>query len=259
MTSSHLIAQLKLLLPETAWPWVFPALRQDSTIWEMLSGEFGIFILDRRSTQIREYSPASLALLALGYTNGMDGEDAEILPASLAEEPPPFADTSLARAGRLALELHSRRPQVGSWRGLSPDLAAASPTTLACLFGLLPDGIEMLRVVAMNGARGSAPAPGMRLALHALLSNPLPPEAQRENLAALAGVLPAAQQADFLQQVYALRPDLRSATRPKTWIASPASSILPRCTGWQSSLNRPSTCWITPSLPRSGCKRTCRL
>jgi len=213
MTSSTFIAQLKRLLPEADWPWVFPALRQDPKIWEMLCGEFGRFAIARGSTEMKAYTPAVLAMLALGYAVDFENLPDENLPLYAVESSDeathsPFAGTYLAQAGLAALDLYQRRPQAGSWRSLSSELASASPTTLACLFGMLPDGVEMLRILAMHGARGSAPAPGMRLALHALLSNPLPPGIHQGALAALAGVLPAAQQTDFLHQAFVMRPDL---------------------------------------------------
>jgi len=99
----------------------------------------------------------------------------------------------LQQAGLIALALRERRRFVGSWQGLIGELDQTSQethntngktllerwgTTLACLYGMLPDPIELLRSLLNSAASPDQ----VKLVLHILLSNPHPPEKQLEIL-----------------------------------------------------------------------------
>ena len=99
----------------------------------------------------------------------------------------------LQQAGLMALALRERRRFVGSWQGLIGELDQASlethnttgktllerwGTTLSCLYGMLPDPVELLRSLLNSAASPDQ----VKLVLHIVLSNPHSPEKQLEIL-----------------------------------------------------------------------------
>lgn len=104
----------------------------------------------------------------------------------------------ITQASLLALALRERRRLLGSWEGLAaelkrsqpgdalglrisaPDAASEQPadlvaewgTALACLYGMIPDPVELVRALLPAGASPEQ----HRLVIHILLSNPLQPD-----------------------------------------------------------------------------------
>jgi tetratricopeptide (TPR) repeat protein len=183
--SSHtgIIVELKAVLPESAWPWVIRALRQDSLVWGSLrENAFRNRALKEFGDNPKSWSPAHLALLALR---------AELKPKDLCAIPMETPPTDLRQraaqafeihsggtpapldfnqAGLLALALRERYRLTHSWKGLLQDLGRISnaatlwSTASACLYGMIPTPGEMLQSLT--------PA----LAIHTLLANPTPPD-----------------------------------------------------------------------------------
>ncbi len=128
----------------------------------------------------------------------------------------------LARAGLLALALRERRRLMGSWEGLPYDLdKMALPNTpvvnfspglplsfwktpLACLFGLIPDPLEMLVSLVPPGATADQHA----LVVHALLANPLSPEKAVQLFQGLLSRVPWMEGIALLRELAFHRPEL---------------------------------------------------
>lgn len=200
MSLTSFIVKLKKLFPETAWPWLFAALSYDPLVWQSLDGDLGERALERNSNHPEDYSPAALALLALNcpftLSEVRDGKGVKRDEERLSQSSP------LAQAGWLALQLRQQ-----SLEALSYPQTSITPTALACLYGMLPNPAEMLRAVAGLEGTDHASA-GLALALHALFSNPLPPEALQEALDELLTDLPRRQRLSLLRLVHAHRPHL---------------------------------------------------
>ncbi len=200
MSLISFISKLKKQAPETSWPWLFAALSNDTQVWQSLEGDLGERALARPSFNPEDFSPAALALLALDspYTLSevKQGNEVKVAEERLAQASP------LAQAGWSALRLRQQ-----SLEALSQPQAQITPTTLACLYGMLPNPAEMLRTIASwdDAIHGFD---GLALALHALLSNPLPPLALQEALNELLTDLPRSQRLNLLRLVYTRRPNL---------------------------------------------------
>jgi tetratricopeptide (TPR) repeat protein len=206
------VLEIKRTLPERSWPSVIYAARHDPLVWESWNGDLGRRALAQRSARPEDYSPTTLALLALGFSSTGEALRAAPMPP-VAErlrqragkawaEFRPEMPLTLAQAGLLALHLRERRREAGSWEGLSGELNQVPATVLACLYGMLADPVNMLQAALAGGAHGQT------LVLKALLSQPLSPESQAENLNALLDNLPAAERLSLLRQLAAQRPDL---------------------------------------------------
>ena len=209
MTIASFISSLKALLPEADWPWVFSALSFDPLVWESLGGDLGQRALGRPSNRPEDYSPAALALLALDFP-----ASPESLRASPDLEAPPTDNTlktspapSLAQAGLAALQLREAWRESGAWEAVFRQISSTSTTTLACLYAMLPDPTEMLRA-AFSVETHEASRPGVNPALHALLSNAIPPSMHLEALNELISDLPRSERLALLGQVQRYRPDL---------------------------------------------------
>ena len=154
--ASSIIVKLHTALPESIYPWVIAALRQDSVVWEKLQEPaFHQYILSLELSVWTSLSPANLALLAIAeespnvktgidslLVNKLRGEiqypvhpalrkraaaEYEGLSSSKNGQPSAKSGTEtvyspLARAGLLALALRERRRMVGTWEGLREEL-----------------------------------------------------------------------------------------------------------------------------------------
>ena len=219
------VVALKTTLPESTWPWVVAALRQDALVWDSLQEpDFGERALAEIGARPEAWTPAGLAFLALDHPISAAGEPLDPLLRqralrayeSLVRQNPPGAGErpTLAHAGLLALTLAEHRQVSGSWGNLPSDLSPAPThdpafgttwrTPLAILYGLAADRINLLGELVYPGA----PLPFIEAALHALLSNPLPPTEQGQILATLLRDLPLPEAGVLLRQIEKHRPDL---------------------------------------------------
>jgi tetratricopeptide (TPR) repeat protein len=212
--TTSFIFQVKEALNEAEISWVIAALRQDKTIWEGLQESHTIQrSLWQSEITPTHWSPALLSLLAEDETRfeaiqlvealrsdlnhpldaGLKKKSASVYETTIQERRKGLLglshanpEAALARGGLLALALRERRKLIGSWDGIPRELVKngsngdkystlsvkAWETAAACLYGLLPDPHEMLAAFIAPGG----PPGGYILALHALLSNPMPPE-----------------------------------------------------------------------------------
>jgi tetratricopeptide (TPR) repeat protein len=210
MSQISFIIEIKRHFPESSWAWVISALQVDPLIWENLTEEGGYHLPIETIQKPVEFTPAAMALFALGFSDSPDSlRELPLEPVIIAEETPrdssaetpeaqnplTAAGQNLAQAGLAALQLREGRREAGSWDILSNELSAAEPTVLACLYGMVPDSLDMLRALAVNKSAGQR----ITLALHAILSNPMPPETQYENLRAFFEVLTELEQKELLK------------------------------------------------------------
>ncbi|MBW8010026.1 MAG: tetratricopeptide repeat protein [Chloroflexi bacterium] len=187
------IAKLKNTIPEDNWPWVLAALRQDEIIWKSLQdNKFSQKVITHSKGDIRFWSPASIALLAIKQPIALDrlletplqpvSHKLRNLAANAFEElavstkKNGMPDLNLEKAGLLALALRERGRLLGNWDNLLEDLKVAPldswVTPLACLIGMLPDPTDLLNVFLSPKCSYEQNS----LVIHALISNPLPPD-----------------------------------------------------------------------------------
>lgn len=224
MTTHSFIEEIKRAIPESTWPYVIAALRKDSLIWERLqfaNGDFGQRVLAQASGRPEDYTPATLALISLEGPTSV--EKLQSIPLQSVEsslrqrtvqtvgEGPP----TLEQAGLKALDLRERRLDKGSWSSLTSELNQASPTVLACLYGMIPDPLEMLQTIIQSCDSTSSDVDSLTksytLAVHSLLSNPIPPERQAQILEKLAERLSPQQRLILLRLLVDQRPLLATS------------------------------------------------
>jgi tetratricopeptide (TPR) repeat protein len=221
MNPSNLAFELKKNLPEDSWGWVVRALRQDTLVWDSLENPTLMQqALQRGLNRPEDWSPAALALLSLEYPSST--EEITTLPVQpMASSIRPrvmheYEDwqtnsklytLNLYQAGLLALSFRERRRVTGNWEGFSAELKDDLPglkTILACLYGMVPDPFDLLQALFIP--EGSPFKPD--LGLHALLSNPLPENAQSDLLSALLEKMSILQRQTTLSLLAASRPNL---------------------------------------------------
>lgn len=235
MPDMHFTPALKRKISPEAWPWVLTALWQDPLVWNSLeNSELGLRALNALDGSPESWSPARLALLDLQLPLPSEG-------SSPAEWTTPTGTLRLAhhtakdwqveelgaglrlgQIGLLALALRDLAAREG-WKALwsHPEAQAwiqtwpGSPVApggslLACLFGMVTDPGAMLEALAASEARHSASRRNraVALGLHALLSNPLPPEQQQAAALRLLQALPGGLRLAGLRFLGAQRPAL---------------------------------------------------
>lgn len=229
METNSLLTELRRELDESQWPVVVQSLRQEPLTWEAMQdtgpGSLRQRLLAGRDGEatwkLEQWSPASLALTALGLGTTLDTlqeQPLQALPASdiaileQAEKDLPRSPLSLARAGLHALALRERRRVSGTWDNLGETLLSTPKSVLACLYGMLPSPIEFLR--ALLETHSSRPRAAnnraVDLALHVLLSNPLPQPKRLEVVQHILETLPEQDRLVALKRLEASSPVLAS-------------------------------------------------
>lgn len=215
MPSSELIKELGKLFPSNELVQVLSALRQEPLVWRSFDhAELFHAAVERIGNQVHLWSPARLALLALGDPRSVDSLRAEpmaLLGPGLQElalqayqnlqrgaKPP----STLREAALLALTLRERRRLTGTWGGM---LAEIMPKTgpvdsvwrapLAILYGLIPDPEEMLRSLLTK----NAPRPAFLLVMHTQLSQPMSDAEHQQVFLRLLQGLPTSHQLNLLR------------------------------------------------------------
>lgn len=227
MTHISFVNGLKSILPKSSWPWMFAALKHDPVIWDCLSGIIGDRILDQKSTNPSDYSPASISLTALELPTTADQlRSAPMEPAidgEVDEWEVILADIPIAQAGMLALEMRERYHSTGSWSDVFCDVSKITPTGLACLHGMIPEPVEMLRSLLASNHAGGKNESNIELALHALLSNPIQPREIFSNLGSLIDGISPSQQLDILKMLSRYRPELAAKLSGRIRDAGPVA------------------------------------
>lgn len=245
MHPAKFLIELRRILPASISADVIPALNSDRLVWAALQEPaFFRLIMAHAGESAADWSPARLCLLAL---------EQRITPGDLAVEPLPLVDAglmkkslsffestlrtgqaprSLAEAGMLALALRERRRRVGSWKGLSNELAprpgmtaeqslALWETPLACLFGLTPDPIDLLKALLSKGDF----SPNTGWVSHVLFSQPIPAREKENYLAELMVTLPLQTQVGWLRDLAQSGREEIAQRLAKTLIATSQSAL----------------------------------
>jgi tetratricopeptide (TPR) repeat protein len=219
MTNTYaFLQQLKSILPEDTWPWIIPALRMDSLIWNCLQApEFLDQAVEQIGSDPQGWSPSALALLALnqdpyGQLASFDPELFEQARRTFEKfsqlDPQAAADRlTLADSGLLALVMAESWQRDDGWKNLLayleslPHTIWATPT--ACLFGFSDDRLGLIRTLVQFISSQKF----HDLAIHAVLSNPLPLTEYAKTLHAALQDLPTSDCANLLARLKKYRPE----------------------------------------------------
>lgn len=217
MSQTSIIREIKRHFPESSWAWVISALQVDPLIWENLTEEGGYHLPVQAIKRPNDFTPAAMALFALGFSDSPDSlrelplQQVLIAEGTSPDSSPEMPETKnplttagqiLAQVGLSALQLREGRRDAGSWDNLSNELGSADPVVLACLYGMVSDSIDMLKALAANKSAGQR----IPSALHAILSNPMPADTQSENLRVFFEELTDSEQIETLKYLAAKYP-----------------------------------------------------
>ena len=230
MSTIKTIDRIAETLRNSDLAWLLPNLRQDVVVWNSLNDTtfYEKFILSKPGRSAfcpNDFSPSKLALIALGQTNTegiepgniIDSIDFQVVQNAIRS----FNDQTvfevipqdLTRAGLIALALTDMYRSTNSWNGLLTLLPEKPCQTwlapFACLFGLIDDPAGLLTALIQPGS-GS---PRFKLAIHTLLSNPIPPNIQITTLIGLGyglygDLLPALDRLSLVRELSEQRPQL---------------------------------------------------
>ena len=219
LNQSQIVDQLKKILPSDSWPWVFAAIRVDSLVWDSLQEPletFGKADLAEFINKADDCSPAALALKALHHPSdpqtlrkSPDKPGNKTVPNSISNKPVTVVN-NLCEAGQQALDFREYRLKAGSWSELGQNLACIPTTTLACLFGIIPDRQEMLKYMSVgeNLPDGQPQYFGeiFQKVLHVIFSNPAPKKEQISILYKYCNDLPLALRVSFIENLFKMKP-----------------------------------------------------
>ena len=210
--------------------WLLPNLRQDFLVWNSLNEPelFEKFILSIPAEAVfsaRDFFPARLALLELGQTTRGDLDrlnlfssiDQQLIQAAVRS----FSDQvilktypqDLAGAGMIALAAAYKYRSSNSWLELISTLPCSDyqiwSAPFACLLGLIENPQGLLSALVQPGCEPMR----FKLAIHALLSNPIPPPEQVDVLMGLCrgqfgDLLPPADRTTLIHELHEQRPQL---------------------------------------------------
>ncbi|HZW05261.1 MAG TPA: tetratricopeptide repeat protein, partial [Anaerolineaceae bacterium] len=246
MHPAKFLIDLRRILPASISAEVIPALRSDSLVWAALQEPaFFRVILAYAGESAADWSPARLCLLAVEQrqpaaefaVDPMPMVDSELQKKSLAFFEGTLrtgqAPRTLAEAGMLALALRERRRRVGSWKGLLNELAprpgmtaeqslALWQTPLACLFGLTPDPVDLLKALL---PRDGSLKPCTGWISHALFAQPMAAAARENHLAELLVNLPVSSQVGWLRELMQLGHEDLAQRLAKTLVSSNEAAL----------------------------------
>jgi tetratricopeptide (TPR) repeat protein len=219
MATIKILTKLREKLPAQEARWVSTSLNADPLVWASLQSiEWSENGIELEPGNYRKWSPAHLALKALGSSISADeltedlGKSPEI--ALLQSSAKYFQDTrrlqrppkTIAEAGLLAISLRQHWRLDSTWKGLLNQLTSSGgepdssciaiwQSAIACLFGLVPDPVEMLRGLF---SKRMSPV-NFSLVTHAIICNPLSENDQLQLFYSLIFSLPPIQQVAWLR------------------------------------------------------------
>jgi len=220
MNSNHFILDLRKQFDLPSFGWCIAALRQEPLVWESLTDQsqdpsLAKLALENLPNQAKEWTPAALALIALGCpispVNLRDTEWVALEPELRRLADQAFEQwsggnsdcgRSLAEVGLVALALRERQVFHGNWRFLADLLANPRPLNrpvIACLVGMIPEWEDFLIVLCQID-------PG--LGMHAFLCTPTPITDQVLFLDSLLGKLAEEIRYQIVRVLKIIRPEL---------------------------------------------------
>jgi hypothetical protein len=200
MQPALILTELGQILPAEDVPQVLAALKEDDLVWSTLQNTGMVrSILSNESNVVSFWSPASLALRPLNDRINLTNLSADHFPvieATLKKQAIDLLEVviksgaavkTLTDAGLVALALRERRRKMQSWQGIHEALSAVKvkagqslyevwKTPLACLYGMIPDGDNLLNALISEGSHH----PAIEWQTHILLSNPFDIETRLE-------------------------------------------------------------------------------
>jgi tetratricopeptide (TPR) repeat protein len=219
-----MIQRFKQALPETDWPWIIPALRQDPLIWNYIQNQETLDLLvEQPGENLVIWSPAYICLLTLDkpasladlrtsssalISYGLRHHAASIYEDLITSNGSMNQNNrSLENAALLALALRERKQLLGSWKQVMDELSTNDVriwrTPFTCLYGMIDDPDELLNTLLSNIIFHS-------IVLHIILSNPQPTENQINKLYDCIKLLDLPDQINLLQNLSFQRPGIAS-------------------------------------------------
>ena len=196
MIKHTLLNLLKKSIPQSSWSWVVSAMRQDRVIWQGLQDPSFLYLLERNQypflSNPENWSPGKFALIALQQEHLVlpDNEAIQPLEKDLLEKvqmvyarpASELGGLNYFQAGLMALGLREYRRRTGSWADIQNELIRKPNSewypVLACVYGLIPDPDQLIRALLLST---NQPEP-IKLAVHAMLCNPMPLEQEHDLL-----------------------------------------------------------------------------
>lgn len=253
---TSLLASLKSILPESAWPWVIPALKHDRLIWDTLSDPQFFKQASTEITEPRDWSPSQLALIMLSGSKP-DAINKEILKEAqstldqcLHEQSPPVqAEMSFKQASLLALGLYHRNKD-NDWQEIEETLNANNQqlsgwfTPMAILLGWVESQSELIHTLFnLNTSSGLIP-----LIIHAVISQPMPPEDTLALLQRVLADMSLFEATSLLSYLKRFQPEL-SMRLANSWLEThPLPSIDGTAFNIGGQLSQVSNCLLSAEL-----------
>ena len=230
MAAPVTIDSIYTILHDSNLAWLLPNVRQDFIIWNSLQdAKYLEAFLQVKAAGTAcspaDFSPANLALIALDQPpianqepeNRLDSVDSQVIQMAIRsfnEQTILKADKwDLQDAGLIALALAYNHQVIDSWSGLLNTIPGTVNnnwlTAIACLFGLVDQPAGLLSaLVQPDGAKAR-----YRLAIHAVLSNPIPADEQIVIITELCygpygDMLPPADRIRLVSELSEQRPQL---------------------------------------------------
>jgi hypothetical protein len=217
------IIELKKLVSEGDWTRILRSLRNESIVWQALQNEkLAQQSLKILGAHVDKWSPASIALIALGYPELLSklnsklevSIEEKLLNTAAATLETFFSNElisrgfTLAEAGLMALAFRERYRLLKQWDGITFNFNPGHiqfwhPVT-ACLYGMLPDPQDLLIHLFSSEDNSSL----FDLGIHTILSNPLPMDEQCDILTNMILPLPSQNRLDQLRKIFNAHPPL---------------------------------------------------
>lgn len=181
----------------------------EKTLWEKIEFQAWLRLFD--------WNPGNFAFLLLDLeTNTEDlaktplvalpkmiqQKSVEAFENTMQNQQPP---TTLAEAGLLALALRERRRIVRTWDGLVEELSTGKEplqytiwrTPFACLYRMVPDGLELLQALVQGGSWD----PYYAIVSHVLCANPFVDSERVDEFVKVIDQAPITHQVEWLRQL----------------------------------------------------------
>lgn len=223
--SSTLLASLKSHLPESCWSWVIPALKHDHIVWEILQDPSFFKIAVGSISDPREWTPAHIVFLKVFGSHPKSIGTIIIQKGEELLDKNPELDSltnlesiDIEQIALITIGLHNRYKE-NIRHGFERIVSSSSPlsqemlTIGAILFGFSSDPHKLIRSLMYPNFSSRF----VSLMIHALLSNPLPPEEFKELLANALDTLTLSDCTRFLHILNPYRPEL-SKELANSWL-----------------------------------------
>lgn len=190
MRPSSFFIDTRKLFPQRSWHWMIVALHQDPVVFNKLTtSNFGNKSLASLPAVPELWTPAALSNYALGNPveiGKFRNKPLQPLSENLRVKVTRAYENwyrknnkyqTFEDAGLVALSIRERLRIKGSWEGFAEEIRDhldTSKTVIACLYGMIPEPNDFLEALISHDDYSQY----SNLVIHAILSNPIPPEQQ---------------------------------------------------------------------------------